>query len=437
MSKQSSRIAVFLILIAAAHASAEPLPYGKAIASDTAPRTSITDYQAHIAELEGEHGRDGFALAEHWLDLGLAQRNASDHGGAVDSFSNALQIRRTHLGLHDPGQIPIIDLLIESHRAQGNWEQVDAHFKLLASVHPPESRDMAEQLVEIWMRYARWKREAHRLPTSQPPYDHLVLGWEATEHALVVAASAYGERDQRLVEMLNLRAALAYDMVRYVSTGASDGMVNRTPQRINTSLELATSEFIERQNDAAISSRNHFIHSFIDGRVALEEAMEIQRSAGDVRGEAHAAALLGDWHFLFSRPQTAAKRYAEAQRLLRADGAEPASALFLQPRALPEFTPAADTTTKLMPLDNMGNYALARFDVDSKGRARNIKIVKTRPASSKDIARKARKHVAATLFRPRIDNGKPVRTPDVEVRYVLPDAGGARRAPGKDASPGS
>ena len=366
------------------------------------------------------HGNHGFALAEHWLGLGLAQRDAGDHAGAVDSFSNALQIRRTHLGLHDPGQIPIIDLLIESHRAQGNWEQVAAHFKLLASVHRHELGDEAEQLVAIWLRYAHWQREAHHLPTSTPPYKHLLLGGYAAEQAHDIAIRAYSEHDPRLVEILYLRAAIAYDMARHVSTG--DGKEGTKLEQVITAPGLTTSEFTARQNDRAISQRNHIIHNFVDGRVALEAAAKIQQSAGDVPGEAIAATLLGDWHFLFDRPQTAAKQYAEAQRLFAASRSDPAGAFLSKPRALPVFATAADSASTPVTSDDEVNSALVRFVVDAKGHARNIEIVETKPAGSEVVARKARKYVAATLFRPRIANGKAVRTPDVEIRYVFPDS---------------
>ena len=434
MVTKSSRSAAFLALIAALQAGAEPLPYGKPIAPDTAAPTSIVDYQAHIAALERAHGSHGFALAEHWLGLGLAQRNAGDHARASDSFSNALQIRRTHLGLHDPGQVPVIDLLIASHRQQGNWGQVEEHFKLLASVYRREFGDMAEPLVAIWMRYARWQRAAYRLPTARPPYEHLLLGGDAAAQAHAIAAEIYGERDQRLVEVLYLRAAIAYDVARHVSTGADDASAGATPEQVVTSSVLNANSFIARQNDIAISRRNHMIHTFIDGRVALEEAVEIQRSAADVLGEAHAATLLGDWHFLFSRPQTAAKQYAEAQRLLAAGHADPAGAQFSKPRELPVFATATATAarSKSNTSDSEVNYALVRFDVDAKGRARNIEILETKPASSKSIARTARKYVATILFRPRIDHGKAVRTPGVEVRYAFPpqeDEHKARGAP--------
>ena len=301
-----SALIALIALIATSHAWAELTPDATAVASGAVPPNSVAESQAHIAELQAVHGNHGFALAEHWLGLGLAQRDAGDHAGAVDSFSNALQIRRTHLGLHDPGQIPIIDLLIESHRAQGNWEQVDAHFKLLASVHRHELGDEAEQLVAIW------QREAQHLPTSTPPYKHLLLGGYAAEQAHDIAIRAYGEHDPRLVEILYLRAAIAYDMARHVSTG--DGKKGTKLEQVITAPGLTTSEFTARQNDRSISQRNHIIHNFVDGRVALEAAAKIQQSAG----EAIAATLLGDWHFLFDRPQTAAKQYAEAQRLFAA-----------------------------------------------------------------------------------------------------------------------
>ena len=416
MFTKSSRTAVIAALIAVSHAGAEPLPYGKSIAPDA---TAITDYQAHIAELQREHGSHGFALAEHWMGLGLAQRNAADHAGAVDSFANALQIQRTHLGLHDPGQIPVIDLLIESHRALGNWEQVDAHFKLLASVHRHELGDEVGRLVAIWLRYARWQREAHQLPTSTPPYEHLLLGGYAAEQAHDIAIEAYGERDPRLLEILYLRAAIAYDVARHMSTG--DGKVGTTLEQLITAPGLTTSEFVARQNDRAISQRNHIIHNFIDGRVPLEAAVKIHQSTGDVSGEAIAATLPGDWHFLFDRPQTAAKQYSEAQRLFVASSADPAGAFLSKPLALPVFAAAAGNASASFTSDANVDSALARFVVDAKGRARNIEIVETKPAGSKDIARKARKYVAATLFRARIDNGKAVRTPNVEIRYVFPE----------------
>ena len=257
MFRKSSRIAAFLTLISAAHIGAEPLPYGKAIAPDAAPSTAIADYQAHIAELQREHGSHGFALAEHWMGLGLTQRHAADHAGAVDSFANALQIQRTHLGLHDPGQIPVIDLLIESHRALGNWEQVDAHFKLLASVHRHELGDEVGQLVAIWLRYARWQREAHHLPTSTPPYKHLLLGGYAAEQAYDIAIEAYGERDPRLLEILYLRAAIAYDIARHMSTG--DGKVGTTLEQLITApgllrANLSRAKMTERSRSATTSS---------------------------------------------------------------------------------------------------------------------------------------------------------------------------------------
>ena len=164
--------------------------------------------------------------------------------------------------------------------------------------------------------------------------------------------------------------AIAYDVARHMSTG--DGKVGTTLEQLITAPSLTTSEFVARQNDRAISQRNHIIHNFIDGRVALEAAVKIHQSTGDVSGEAIAATLPGDWHFLFDRPQTAAKQYSEAQRLFVASSADPAGAFLSKPLALPVFAAAAGNASASFTSDANVDSALARFVVDAKGRARNI-----------------------------------------------------------------
>ncbi len=437
MFKESFQIAAFLALIGALHADAEPLQYGRAIAPDVEAPPSIAEYEAEIAKLQAEHGVDGFALAEPWLGLGLAQQKAGDHAGAEESFANALQIRRTQLGLNDPGQIPIIDLLIDSHLAQRDWEQVDAHFRLLMSVHRENFGDTAAELIPIYMRYARWQLDASRLATKTRRYEHLVLGEEAAAQAHTLATVAYGQRDPRLVKIVHLRAAIAFDIAAYVSTTSPptiqgttnlDGLVSdidivRDPLG-NVHLVLTSSPdlsaFIMRENDRALWTRGRWIDAFVSGRDALEEAVEIQDSAGDVPGQALALTLLGDWHFLYDRRLTAGKHYAEAQRLLAANRADPVATALSKPRALPAFDTAAAGPSTALASASDARYAVARFVVDVKGYARKIEIVETQPAGDKELVRTARRLVRASRFRPRIDNGKAVRTTGVEARYVIP-----------------
>lgn len=173
-----------------------------------------------------------------------------------------------------------------------------------------------------------------------------------------------------------------------------------------------------RQNDRALWTRGRWIDAFVSGRKALEEAAEIQQGAGDVPGEAEALMLLGDWHFLYDRRHTAAKHYAAAERLLAASGADPVATALSKPRALPAF--AATGPSPVLTSASDARYAVVRFVVDVKSYARKIEIVETQPAADKELARRARKLVRASRFRPRIDNGKVVRTTGVEMRYLIP-----------------
>ena len=422
MLKKRPRTAALIVLAAAQYALAEPQLNEQAVKPDATPPNAISNFQAHIAELQRDQGSHAFALAEQWLGLGLVQRSAGDYAGAVDSFSSALHIHRMHLGLHHLNQVPVIDLLIESNRAQRAWPQVDKNFKLLSWVHRREYRDQDEQLVPVLLRHARWHLEAHQLPTRRPPYEHLLAGRDAAEQAHAIVAKVHGDRDLRLVEITYLRAAIAHDIARHMSTWIGDAIFGVRPEAIPSSSMVDSSDLILRQN--------LIVDSFVTGRVALEDAIEIQRANGDVPGQAYASALLGDWHFLFGRRQTAAKQYADAQRLLGAGSAGTAAALLSRPRALPVFAAAADGARKSTTADSKVDYALARFDVDAKGHARNIEIVETRPPDAEDIARRARKHVAATLFRPRIDGGKAVAVKGIEIRYVFPHSEDERKAEG-------
>ena len=298
--KKRPRTTALIVLAATQYALAEPQLNERAVKLDAAPPNAISNYQAHIAELQRERGSHDFALAEQWLSLGLAQRSAGDYAGAVDSFSSSLHIRRMHLGLQHLDQVPVIDLLIESNRAQRAWPQVDKNFKLLSWVHRREYGDQDEHLIPVLLRYARWQLEAHQLPTRRPPYKHLLAGRDAAEQAHDIVAKVHGDRDLRLVKILYLRAAIAHDIARHMSSWIGDAIVGVTPKAIPSSSTVDSSDLILRQNLIA--------DSFLTGRVALEDAIEIQRANGDVPGQAHASALLGDWHFLFGRRQTAAKQ---------------------------------------------------------------------------------------------------------------------------------
>jgi len=73
----------------------------------------------------------------------------------------------------------------------------------------------------------------------------------------------------------------------------------------------------------------------------------------------------------------------------------------------------------LMPEDPP--YVLASFDVSPSGKARNIEIIESSPEDNVLYKRRAKRSIANTKFRPRYEDGKPVLTTGVSLRYVFTD----------------
>ena len=130
---------------------------------------------------------------------------------------------------------------------------------------------------------------------------------------------------------------------------------------------------------------------------------------------------LGDWYMLFNKLNTAAETYERAYALLRDDGIgqKQIDMLFGQPRSLPAIKLAIPDEEKTIPENPV--YVLASFDVSPSGKARNIEIIESQPEDSEKYHRQARRTIASTRFRPRYEDGKPVNTTGVNLRYVFSD----------------
>ena len=66
-------------------------------------------------------------------------------------------------------------------------------------------------------------------------------------------------------------------------------------------------------------------------------------------------------------------------------------------------------------------WVVASFDVSPSGKATNIQIVEASIEDNVSYKRRAKRSIAATKFRPRYENGEPVLTTGVSLRYVFND----------------
>ena len=96
-----------------------------------ATKNSITEYEQLVNELEASGGAYQTSLSETLLGLGTAYQRLEKHANAVTAFKRSLQITRVNSGLHNLGQLPILEKIMESNVALQNWAGLDDNYHYL------------------------------------------------------------------------------------------------------------------------------------------------------------------------------------------------------------------------------------------------------------------------------------------------------------------
>jgi tetratricopeptide (TPR) repeat protein len=116
-------------------------------------RDSAARLEAELAMRSGELGHYDVALAELQSDLGRIYLELGQYALATEVLQQALQLVRINRGLYDPGQIPVLEQLVSSFRAQSDWEKVDDYqhlvFSLQSRVYQPDSPEFADAVLAM------------------------------------------------------------------------------------------------------------------------------------------------------------------------------------------------------------------------------------------------------------------------------------------------
>lgn len=360
----------------------------------------IQRYLDSVRELEAEDGAWSPALQQELFGLGLTYQQHGRHAEAVASLSRAEHITRINEGLYSSADLPILERLIESHAALGEWDKVHNRYRQVFLIHQRNYGEHDERLLPVLDRLSAWHVRSYLDASGGDPVEHLLNARRFYDSAITIIETKAGPRDPRIADRLRRRALVDYyvaSAVPLVREGFGFGD--------------------EPVDEAAIQA--HIANSFVAGRDALRRAAELRHD--DVSGGeldcSEALAELADWHQLFSRRQSALRLYQEAWAHGERSGDEASAilaAVFGAPRPLPQIpgeldanpTPRADTA-----------WIRVQFDVGDNGRASDVQVIESSPpASDRDLAR-LRKRLLATPFRPRFEGGQPVTTPDVDYQY--------------------
>lgn len=467
-----SRLALFVLLCFGGFLShaAENRPL---IGSVLANTEQLAAYQTQIEDLEFEFGPYHSSLIEPLVSMIALLSESEDYERVIQLQSRQLQVMRTELGFEHPDLVPLLQSIMTTQMALGNWEEVSdqlEHIRHLLTTVDGESTEILlwaiqDQIDWLFSRITIEDRreQVRNFFKIRDLYGELEDIVEDTygEDSLEAAPWLYkvAHHEYHLVSFLNASKGLGSESVdqlirregtfglesqnriglnsRSIFGNSSptpiidkgrpigDGylrdaysMVNKIQDVVeeNFDLEAQAMMKIYRSDFQLLSNRGSWIRGYRDARDMLLEA-------GIVKEEVH---------WFFERPmvipmETLHLSFSDALAELR-ERIEPITSvkeemhlgIFISWTEALRSTPMPQSKNPLWQLDNPFKYADISFSVSSRGRASSVDVLATAPEEL-DSKRSISRSVRGIHFRPAIIDNKARRVKDVHMRYRFVD----------------
>lgn len=384
---------------------------------------AVPRYEQKVKALELSGGVYDPELTETLVGLGKAYQSQGNSVDAEAAFRRALHTSRVNDGLYNPDQVPILDQLIDVNSSTSDWPDLNQNYSYLYWVSKRIYGADDPRLLPVIDRIGKWHLRVFASDVNMQPFEHLNMANDLYDHALRIIETHYGANDPRLINALYGVVLTNYQIAVQLSAAAEP----------DATLHEPTSPFDDRSRrlqEGARSLDELILASYIRGKTAMDRIVTIHAANAQLPPEAYALALvhLGDWFLLFNKWNSAEETYSQAYNVLMDKGLprEEIDSFFAQPRSLPaislpesEPNPEEEQGAEEHRLTEELPYVLVSFDVSKSGRARNIRIIESNPPDSISLQRKARKSIAASKFRPRLENGELVDTTDMQLRYIF------------------
>ncbi len=382
-----------------------PSPEERAVAD---PTHSPEDYISAIEQIEADEGAYGSQLPQHLMGLGLNLQEQGDHQEAIDLFKRAIHVTRINEGLYNLNQVPMLERLIESHVARGEWEDANDRHQYLYWLHRRNYGDDDPRMLPVIDKLSSWHLNAYALDASAGLFHHLINAHNLFKLAVDIIDTNYGSHDLRLIDALRGLTVSNYYLATYQAKSSKGFQMTTNASSGPSAEERARLD-------------QYIINSYSSGKKAITRMVDVYANNPESPPAATVKAKveLGDWYLLFNKWHSALNIYQEAYDTLIAQNAseKEIKRLFGKPIALPDL-PLIDT--QLPNHEEDPSYVLVRFNVTPYGRARNIEILESNPPDKVRIRSRVRKSLKVAKFRPRFENGAPALTENLVHRYLFP-----------------
>ena len=374
----------------------------------------IGEHQAAIVDMELQGGAWNPSLAEELLTMGALFQEQGTHVEAIDTLSRAMQINRINHGLDSLQQVPVVEKLIQSYLAQGEWGRADQYQSYLYYVQRKAYGNNDPRMIPVLNSLARWNLQLFQVGYGEAVGMRLTNAYSLFKAASQIVNLHFGADDERYVNYLKEMAGSAYLVSR------NRGLIEEASRPEYRSVQAMYAERM-RQIDPVNAQ------GYREGEEALRSIADYYEKRGDmVPQHARALADLGDWYLIFERRRAAAEQYQLAYDLLSnlENGQQLIDELFGKVVPLPAFSGTVDELN-LNPVlvetegrELRSGYADVVVEVNNYGLVSNVEV--TSAELTEEDARihtLLRRKVRSSVFRPKIESGEMVRSDGNHFRY--------------------
>jgi hypothetical protein len=370
------------------------------VAPDTA------SYQFYITDLESRFGPYAAGLSEQLMGLGIAYQEQDLHDAAIDVFKRGIHLARVNSGLYGPDQIPLLQAMIGSLVAKGDFgkatEKQTYLFRVQNKVYGPNSQEMTDAMLQR----AAWEQRAFHLTRGELSFIHLLTMGELYGGVLHNISLTEGTRSTKLIKPLMGLLETQYLISRYGETSAVSSVAGNS----------ADTRYVEENRFAMMRASN-----YKRGQAVIAALRDVYDYNEDEESPLPAKTwvMLGDWHLYHRKRDSALNAYQKGwDEFAILENASEYQAQYLgKSERLPDFPGFA---RDLVPPDVVKGYAEVSYTISPSGRVRHLQIEKLEPFDEEDQRQPVRlmRRLKRSQYRPLLVERVPTATETNYKRYA-------------------
>ena len=336
---------------------------------------SVQNFEAAIEIIEDNEDRLNAQLINPLKGLGAAQLENGRPDLATQTFQRAVHVTHVNEGPHNLDQLELLESIAETYVRMGDMDAAKDAQDTIYAINIREHRLDSPALVPSLMRRAQWQHRAGFIFDERATY----------RRAIRIIEEHEGKDSVNLVEPLIL--------------------LGRSYFYLDTSGQVSF-------HDSSMAS----------GEIYFRRATRIASESTDSNWQvvAQAGLALGDYYIYKNNSNRARQAYVETWQLLsqsedslRVRRQQLERIVPLKEEELPRYvssdtrTSGDDRTDPLL----QGSVSVS-YEVSTRGRAEDVELIEAKPPGFERMVNTVQREVRRRIFRPRLEDGEVVSTPD-------------------------